>query len=217
MNRQRLLWVILSVTALVIIVIGGWLLLFQPTPGVPVAELRRQPLSKAERFEYPATFSEKPFFSEGLLTLESKTQEPPPLKEEDRLISEVKTNTTKSILVKPTPQPSGQQKLSSKQKSSTSVKKVSTPVKATIGPRPYYWIQVGSYTSKSKADQCNELLAEHGLHGQIFSKKIDTTIFFRVRVGPFSNREEAGKFLGWIKKIIEFNDSFLILEISFKN
>ncbi|HEQ71842.1 MAG TPA: hypothetical protein ENN69_05075, partial [Spirochaetia bacterium] len=51
MNRQRLLWVILSLTLLVIVILIGGLWLLRTPETVPVTEINREPLTQFDVFE----------------------------------------------------------------------------------------------------------------------------------------------------------------------
>jgi len=83
--------------------------------------------------------------------------------------------------------------------------------KATAAPQRIteYWIQSGSFKSKSSAENRNEKLAEKGFPGTIKTRVVNGTTYFRVRIGPYTNKNEAGKFLAWIKEIPEMNDSYI--------
>ena len=72
-----------------------------------------------------------------------------------------------------------------------------------------YEIQVGSYKSRNRAETINETLDTHGLGGTIRTKTIGDDTYFRVRIGPYSNQQEAGKFLDWVKKISGLEGSYI--------
>ncbi|MCR5217936.1 SPOR domain-containing protein [Treponema sp.] len=67
-----------------------------------------------------------------------------------------------------------------------------------------FWIQVASYTSKKKADEARQLLYDNGLECEVFTwRNKDDTLFFRVRVGPYTTKSEA-EF--WKKAILAHPD-----------
>jgi cell division protein FtsN len=72
-----------------------------------------------------------------------------------------------------------------------------------------YWIQAGSYKSKGSADAQNAKLTEHGFAGQITTKDISGKTFFRVKIGPYSNKAEAEKFLSWVKAIDGMEECYI--------
>lgn len=92
-----------------------------------------------------------------------------------------------------------------------------TPVpvqKPTTAPRRLkriteYWIQAGSFQSRSKADALNEKLAEHGFQGQIKTRELNNITHYRVRIGPYQNKKEAEKFLEWLKVLDGMQNSFI--------
>ena len=72
-----------------------------------------------------------------------------------------------------------------------------------------YWIQTGSFKSQSRAEENQTKLAEKGWHTRIISRDLNGQTFFRVRLGPFVSEPEASKFLGWIKEIKSFEESYI--------
>jgi cell division protein FtsN len=87
--------------------------------------------------------------------------------------------------------------------------KPKTPVKPkTITVREYL-IQVGSFSTRDRAEQAGQVLKEKGLAGQIVSKDLDGIPHYRLRVGPYSNKAEAEKFLTWIRQIQGFENSII--------
>ena len=71
-----------------------------------------------------------------------------------------------------------------------------------------YWVQVASYSSKQHADNSRELLDEQKIPCEIFTYK-DTkgTLYYRLRVGPYSTKSEATYWKGRIETIKEFKDA----------
>jgi DedD protein len=82
------------------------------------------------------------------------------------------------------------------------------PASRTVGVTEY-WIQTGSYTSRSRADLIKKELDELGLNGRILSKDINGTQYYRVRVGPYEDKAEADKFLAWVKDREQFQQSYI--------
>ncbi len=88
------------------------------------------------------------------------------------------------------------------------------PVKVAVRPRPAhhevdYWIQTGSYKSQSKAEELIATLADKGLAGKVFSYDAPAGTFYRVRIGPYTNHGEATKFLSIVKQIQGLETSFV--------
>jgi cell division septation protein DedD len=72
-----------------------------------------------------------------------------------------------------------------------------------------YWIQAGSYSMKSLAETQKDRLADHGFAAQLITRELSGKTYFRVRIGPYSNKAEAEKFLAWIRVIDGLEDSYI--------
>ena len=72
-----------------------------------------------------------------------------------------------------------------------------------------YTIQVGSFASRDKAEQAARTLKDKGLTGVINSRTLNEAQFYRLRLGPYSSKGEAEKFLEWVKAIPGFQDSMI--------
>ena len=212
MNRQKLLWVILSVTLLVILVLVGGLWLLRDKSTAPVAEAAREPRVDYDLFEIPLRNTPLP----GIQQLDTPPEatEKGDIQKQDFVIGDnardeepavsAKTLTSQPV-VRATPAP--RKALPKKQTTTTTTARATTP--RYTGRQ--YWIQTGSYKSKSKADSCNAVLIENGLAGHILTKQINDDTFFRVRIGPYTNKNEAEKFLSWIQKINGMEASYIVV------
>lgn len=80
-----------------------------------------------------------------------------------------------------------------------------------------YWIQTGSYKSQSKAEELVTLLQGKGLGSRVFSYASNGDTYFRVRVGPYSNKGEAGKFLELVKQVQGLESSYISMVPPGKN
>lgn len=72
-----------------------------------------------------------------------------------------------------------------------------------------YWIQVIATPSRDRVDQARARLSEYSLGGRITTTDVDGAVYYRLRVGPYTDREEADKFLEWIREIDGFADSYV--------
>ena len=54
-----------------------------------------------------------------------------------------------------------------------------------------------------------EKLSGKGIPSRITSKEVDGTNYFRVRIGPYDNENEAEKFLAWIHEVQGFENSYI--------
>lgn len=94
-----------------------------------------------------------------------------------------------------------------------------TVVQNTPAPRPAatpvtetgveYWIQVGSFTKTSQAEDTKRVLAAKGVTSVIQTKDVAGTNYFRVRIGPYANKPEAEKFLDWITNLSDYSGSYI--------
>ena len=72
-----------------------------------------------------------------------------------------------------------------------------------------YWIQAGSFKSRSRAEETQSFLADQGWNTRIISRDVADDTFFRIRVGPYESEGEAEKFLKWIQGITTFENSYI--------
>lgn len=78
-------------------------------------------------------------------------------------------------------------------------------------PTREYWIQVISSSSRDTAESARERLGQESLGSVIFPVNVSGQNYYRVRVGPYDNRGEANKFLGWIRDLEGFEESYISL------
>lgn len=62
-----------------------------------------------------------------------------------------------------------------------------------------YWIQVGSFSSRSRADDLYKLLSGQGYAGRITAHDAGGVTMHRVRIGPYASRPEADRLLGTLR------------------
>ncbi len=92
------------------------------------------------------------------------------------------------------------------------------PAKAAPRPKSVrvteYWIQAGSFSSASRADEISRRLEERGLATRTTTRDLNGKTHFRVRVGPYTSKAEAEKFLGWIRELKGFESSYISMVAS---
>ena len=81
-------------------------------------------------------------------------------------------------------------------------------VKKTVAG-PEYWIQTGSFTNKLNAEKARDSLAARYLNAEIFTKDTAGNTNYRVRVGPYKTKAEADYWLGTVKGMPEFANSYV--------
>ena len=67
-----------------------------------------------------------------------------------------------------------------------------------------YWIQVIASKSLDRVRELQDDLEGRGLPGRITSTEVSGEMFYRLRIGPYMDRGEAEKFLGWVQDIDGF-------------
>ena len=72
-----------------------------------------------------------------------------------------------------------------------------------------FWVQVGSFASRSRADALGQRLSDQGIVSRVTTRASDAEVFFRVRVGPYASRVEAEKFLAWVQKVDGLDGSYI--------
>jgi DedD protein len=70
-----------------------------------------------------------------------------------------------------------------------------------------YWVQTGSFSAKARAEGVKETLASKGIGAVIENREVEGKTFYRVRVGPYTSKNEADYWLSLIKSINGFEDS----------
>lgn len=75
-----------------------------------------------------------------------------------------------------------------------------------------YWVQVISSPNRDTVEQAGQRLREHQLGSRIVTREINGTLYYRLRLGPFAVRDEAEKFLGWVRRIDGFADAMIFVD-----
>jgi DedD protein len=70
-----------------------------------------------------------------------------------------------------------------------------------------YWVQAGSYSTKERADGVKKSLDDKGITSIVTNQQVNGQTFFRVRVGPYTSKNEAEYWLAMIKSIDGFENS----------
>jgi len=195
-STLKTLWVLLSALGLLIIIGSAGFFFFSPDKaiddGKPVlaATALVEPQKQADEFD-PIEWSRE-------------SDEYPGLEEEDAIDVElVAPDEASEPEVVEAPEPAAAEQ--------------APPVKPAVKEPSYkevtvqvYWIQVGSYSSLTKAESVSDYMAEKGLNSTVQTKNVDGKAVFRVRIGAFNTKEEAEKFSTQVKTIDGYEESFVI-------
>ena len=76
-------------------------------------------------------------------------------------------------------------------------------------PLREFWVQVGSFASRSRAEELGERLGDQGIVSRVTTRTAGAEVFFRVRVGPYASRLEAEKFLAWVQRVDGLDGSYI--------
>jgi len=222
MEQQKVLWIIFSVALFILVVVGVGVIWFLPgdhqapktaaTATNSNAKIVFDPYewAKSDNSTYPGLEGPQP-------------QEPQQPNKDFTIIygqnppaatgAAPTTSSPAAATQAPSPAPSAPQP----------APRVSAPAQrpaAATAARPArpahveeHWIQAASYTSNFRAEQAKKLLGEKGISSRIVSHVVSGTTYFRVRVGPYANQEEAQKYLSLVKQIGGFENSFLTFDV----
>ena len=80
---------------------------------------------------------------------------------------------------------------------------------APSSPLHEFWVQVGSFASRTRADALGQRLSDQGIVSRVTTRASGADLFFRVRVGPYASREEAEKFLAWVQQVDGLDGSYI--------
>jgi len=92
---------------------------------------------------------------------------------------------------------------------------VQTPAKPAAPAAPVeakktyrdFWVQVGSFSTRDRADGVKGTLDNKGLSAIITNQEVEGSTRYRVRVGPYTSQNEADYWLAMIKSIDGFQES----------
>jgi len=217
MEQKKILWILLSVTLFLFIVSITGVVWFYPgriavadnsssdsTDSKDQASVDFDPVEWVREGEAFPGLTEEPLDDEeGFSIVYGETEN------KGSVINLVADDRIKEVEVKTTP-------------SVVPVKVVEEPVKVVTPSSPKvaapapkkinvleYWIQAGSFSSRSRAESASTTLSEKGFSNIITIKTVDDSDYFRVRMGPYISSAEAEKFLVWVKEINSYEKSYI--------
>ena len=229
-DTQRVLWAVVAISLLVVVVLAGGLYFLRPR-GAPEADVTVTYAdgSPFDPFEYVRDDQETPGLVDSAEPTRqvslvvgameapaaspvfpvADTQSTPPA------VSPVPAAVSPApVAAPPAPAAATPSPVPASRPAPAAVAPAPTPAPApapaptprvTAGGR--YWIQVGSFSSRTRADDLYALLRDQGYAGRITSHDSDGVTMHRVRIGPYASRPEADNLLdslrsrdmdGWI-------------------
>ena len=211
-DTQRILWAVVAVSLLVIIVLAGGLYFLRPRGAeateVAVTDADESPF---DPFEYVRGDQETPGLQEATdpvrqVTLvvgdfESQASTESPTSGEAPASRTPQTSSTPTAAIPAatvTPSPASISNAPVPAPSPTLPAPAPAPAPRATGELRY-WIQVGSFSSRSRADDLHKVLGELGYAGRITAHDADGVSMHRVRIGPYTSRPEADRLLGKLR------------------
>jgi cell division protein FtsN len=214
MEKQKVFWVVLSVSVFVVVVlVVGVLFLRQHPTSAPRATVSPMTDTGTQVYEYQRETPQTPpatgpqgtgdqqtmhfYIGEGGAQSPQGTGAAP----STGTAPAAGTQSPPSVAAAP----------AARQQSAQIVKPRTTrpTVQARTRKTADYWIQTGSYKSQGKAEELVALLQGKGLGSRVFSFASNGDTFYRVRVGPYSNKGEADKFLALVKQVQGLESSYI--------
>lgn len=233
MEQKKLLWIIFSVTLFLVVVVGAGFIWFYPGDSPEYAERSEtgsgeEANTEFDPIEWVRTAEEYPGLEErpekedeGFVVVYGEDGEKRSSEAKEQGAGD-ETSTaagesageTEAEEKAVSPAPEERPKSTSKPASSKVSSSEADTEKSYSGTKKRirtveYWIQAGSYTSKTRAENVRGRLEENGFASRVEVKDIDGTTYYRVRIGPYRNKGEADKFLTWVKDIKDFEKSYV--------
>jgi DedD protein len=72
-----------------------------------------------------------------------------------------------------------------------------------------YWVQTGSFSTIARAEAVKDTLSAKGIKSLVENREVQGKTYFRVRVGPYTSKNEADYWLALIKSIHGFEESLV--------
>lgn len=217
-EQSRILWIVLSALTVIAIVLAAGLFFFFPsdngTTGQPrLSSLSGKPASRDfDHVEYVRNgegYPEmvNPAETADEFSVDSPSEEPVeaetiPAVEEPEAVQE-ETNVKEVTTPADTPAKTVEEKAIPV----APVKKVPETRKVSV---TVYWIQVGSYTDLTKAEEVRTYLLSRDISSEVQTRSVDGKTYYRVRIGAFQSKGEADKFLEPIRDMKNFEESYVV-------
>ncbi len=195
-NSIKTLWVLLSALGLLIIVGVAGVFFFSPDKSQgeikpALAATTALPAESPEEFdpiewarkseEYPVLQEENTLEEDFIVELVAEDEAPP----ETPAAAAAPMEKPAPVVTAPEP--------------------VYKDVKVTV-----YWIQVGSYTTMTKAETVSSFLKDKGVNSTIQVKAVDGSTRYRVRIGAFNSKAEAEKFNTQVRSLDGYEQSYVV-------
>ena len=215
MEQQKVLWIIFSVALFVLVVVGIGVIWFLPndhqaqkaaaTPASSNAKIVFDPYewAKSDNNAYPGLEGPQPQQqqqqSKDFTLIYGQNPQTPAAPAATQPAAPVQTTPAARTTAPAAP---------AVQPSAPRPAPAAHPAPRNVRVQQH-WIQAASYTSNFRAQEAKKTLAANGISSQVVSHDVSGTTYYRVRVGPYANQQDAEKFLGLVKQVSGFESSFL--------
>ncbi|MDR0402118.1 MAG: SPOR domain-containing protein [Treponema sp.] len=226
MEKKKLLLVAVSVGVFLVIVVGAAILVFSAKEPAAVAQSRYLPGTAGGSYSRSATTDVSSLLDSEELRGLQDPQAASPIQENiialgnenpaDENQTVISVSRPQAVAVPDTVSEQPAVKPQSPRQVSLPVEKVSAKpaakpaASAVLSPKKIYndfWVQAGSFSTRERADGVKKNLDDKGVAALITNQQINDQTFYRVRVGPYTSRNEADYWLAMIKSIDGFEDS----------
>jgi cell division protein FtsN len=243
MEGKKVLWVVFSIALALVVILAAGLFLLRPRQPASAAQVRpgaAPSLEGYDPYEYvrgtsaPPGLTPLPAESEPVVIVvgEPPASQPPvqpaiaplesPQERASALPAPVAQSEARPERPSAPPERAPQERVAAgaptaavKPAKQTAAKPAAKPaVKPKSVSVTEYWIQAGSFSSASRAEEVSRRLEERGLATRTITRDLNGKTHFRVRVGPYTSRAEAQKFLGWIQELKGFETSYISMVAS---
>jgi len=123
------------------------------------------------------------------------------------------TSPKPSVVVTPESKPAGVATASTSTEPAASTGAAApTPVAAAPAKSAYvdeFWIQAGSFSSRTRAEDLQALLKEKGLSSTIEARDAASGVVYRVRIGPWDRKDVADGWLETVRKVDGCADAYV--------
>lgn len=241
MEGKKVLWVVFSIALALVVILAAGLFLLRPRQPASAAQVRpgaAPSLEGYDPYEYvrgtsaPPGLTPPPVESEPVVIVvgEPPGSQPPAQPMESAIAPLESPRERASAIPAPVAQSAAKPERPSAPPERTPQERATAPATATVKPAAQaaakpaakpksvsvteYWIQAGSFSSASRAEEVSRRLEERGLATRTITRDLNGKTHFRVRVGPYASRAEAEKFLGWIQELKGFETSYISMVAS---
>ena len=218
-QQQKLLWTILSVAVLFLVILAACMFIFLPSGNSQAEQAitkAQEPMEWVKADTPQQTESATPAVTEDNIVI--NTVQPKEIKpiEPNKIVlrSEPETKSQADIVIKETSQKSAVPQQPKQEQPKQQVQtKVQTQTKQTVkqsASSTEYWIQLGAFSTRESADRAVATMKEHNHKASILTGTSNGKTVYRVRTGPYTDKNQADKALGSIKRIKGYDGSYII-------